>query len=41
VIEKPAPAPRAAAAEPGMDMETSRPGAPLKRNIDEKDPYAQ
>jgi hypothetical protein len=39
VIEKPAPASRAA--EPGMDMETSRPSAPLKRNIDEKDPYAQ
>jgi serine/threonine-protein kinase len=39
VIEKPAPAPRGA--EPGMDMETSRPSAPLKRNLDEKDPYAQ
>jgi hypothetical protein len=39
VIEKTAPAARVA--EPGMDMETSRPSAPLKRNLDEKDPYAQ
>jgi hypothetical protein len=40
VIEgsRPAAAPRAT--EPGMDLEV-RPSAPVKRNIDEKDPYAQ